>query len=118
MERSLRGIGAATSADDARVAAMRQSLASILGMVTTSKANGPWSFLPFTDKIETNIATPATGYSRLPELSNPDHPNGLRVKGFATAAGDTLDPGGPSDLVSALRSAGTRLDYRRYHAAG
>lgn len=111
MERSLRGIGAATSADDARVAAMRQSLASILGMVTTSKANGPWSFLPFTDKIETNIATPTTGYSRLPELSNPDHPNGLRVKGFATAAGDTLDPGGPSDLVSALRSAGVRLDY-------
>lgn len=121
MERSLRGAGPAATPEQLRVYALRQAVAAMLGTVTLMSSAGPWAFLPFTSDIQGNLATPAAGFTALPALSNPDNPAGMRVRGFANASSDNLDPGGAGDLVQAVRSSFARLalaDQPAYAAAG
>jgi hypothetical protein len=109
MERSLLGVGSPAASDQARVAAMRQAVASLLSAVTMVPAPGPWAFLPFTTDVQATLTTPASGFSSTPAVSNPDNPGGMKVIGFGGATSDTLDPGGPGNLVQAMRSGLTRL---------
>lgn len=122
MERNYRGVGDAPAAEQ-RITALRHSLISLLGTLTfplyvpppsmplpnPAPNTGPWVYLPFTDDAPSAWSTPMTGFTSGYNMANPDHPNGLRVKGFATATSDKFDPGGPTDLTQAMRAALTRL---------
>lgn len=121
MERSLAGAGAAATPEQQRVYALRQAVVSVLSVVTLIPATGAWAFLPFTTDVQGNLTTPSIGYTAVPAIANPDHPAGMRVRGFANAAADNLDPGGVGDLVQAMRSSLLRLrdaDRPAYASAG
>lgn len=109
MERSLASVGAAATSEGQRVYALRQAVATMLATITLIPAAGAWAFVPFTTDLQGNLARPATGFATLPAISNPDNPAGMRVRGFASATSDNLDPGGVGDLAQAMRSSLARL---------
>lgn len=110
MERSWRGVGAAANVDEQRTSALRTALVSLLGTIDLpSVSSGPWAFMPFTDDAPSAWSSPSTGFSTVPDITNPDSPTGMRIKGFAATGSDKLDPGGPSDLTQAMRAGLTRL---------
>lgn len=109
-ERSLLGIGNARNSEDTRIHAERQALIALLSSLSVLGAAGPWAVMPFTDDAPASVSAPQTGFSSIPELANPDHARGLRLKGFAGVSSDVLVPGGPTNLVQAMRSALTRMD--------
>lgn len=109
-ERSLLGIGNARNSEDTRIHAERQALVGLVSSLSVLGATGPWAVMPFTDDAPSSVATPQTGFSSIPELANPDHARGLRLKGLAGVSSDVLVPGGPTNMVQAMRSALTRMD--------
>lgn len=110
MERSWRGVGAAANVDEQRINALRTSMVSLLGAIDLpSVSSGPWAFMPFTDDAPSAWSSPSTGFSTVPDITNPSSPTGLRIKGFSASGSDKLDPGGPSDLTQAMRAGLTRL---------
>lgn len=111
MERPLLGVGAssAPTLDQQRITALRQALVSLVGSLSLGSATGPWVFLPFTDDAPSAWATPATGFTSMPALANPDNPSGLRIKDFGGSGSDKLDLGGPSDIGQSLITASARL---------